>query len=293
DESQGHFPPGVTGDRTRQELYISKSWTLPIGSWSARDAGLGGFSLDVHHAYDPGTGQLLLGNGTRRTAEASVASIRRIHEDVGKTPAVAPDGSIYTCRLYNEIAIYRTTPEGERTRIAGNGTNVHSGDGGPAIDAGLDSCNGLAIGPDGSLYVALRARVRRIDPAGIITTVVGSGQYVQYVWQRTPDGTAAAAAPLGDIHALAVSSDGTIYLSESHYNVEGTVRSVKSDGILRTKLGSFPRGPLVIRGSKLYFSGGTQPVMVYTLDTVTGDIEKVFGCSGGADCRSGSYVGQA
>ena len=52
------------------------------------------------------------------------------------------------------------------------------GDGGPAGQALLGTPAGLAVGLDGSLYIADSTlhRVRRIDPSGTITTVAGSGQ---------------------------------------------------------------------------------------------------------------------
>jgi uncharacterized protein YjbI with pentapeptide repeats len=51
------------------------------------------------------------------------------------------------------------------------------GDGGPATQALLGAPTGLAVGLDGSLYLADPAlhRVRRIDPSGRITTVAGTG----------------------------------------------------------------------------------------------------------------------
>ena len=51
------------------------------------------------------------------------------------------------------------------------------GDGGPATAALLVQPNGLAVGLDGSLYIAdppLR-KVRKVDPSGVITTVAGTG----------------------------------------------------------------------------------------------------------------------
>ena len=68
------------------------------------------------------------------------------------------------------------------TTIAGNGGPVNGferygqgtfcGDGGPALDACLNTPYGLAVGSDGSLYVSevYSGRIRRIDPAGMITT---------------------------------------------------------------------------------------------------------------------------
>lgn len=63
--------------------------------------------------------------------------------------------------------------------IAGNGKATISGDGGPAIDAGIGQPFGLVIGPDAALYVCETSNhsVRRIDQrSGAITTVAGSGK---------------------------------------------------------------------------------------------------------------------
>jgi sugar lactone lactonase YvrE len=62
--------------------------------------------------------------------------------------------------------------------VAGIGASGYSGDGGPARNATLAGPKGLAIGSDGSLYVADTENhvIRRIDlRTGIITTVLGTG----------------------------------------------------------------------------------------------------------------------
>ena len=56
--------------------------------------------------------------------------------------------------------------DGIISTVAGNGTYGFSGDGGLAIRAQLDEPIGLALGPDGSLYIAdwFNQRVRRVAP---------------------------------------------------------------------------------------------------------------------------------
>lgn len=84
----------------------------------------------------------------------------------------------------------RRISQGVITTVAGSGAAAFSGDGGSALAAGFDAPQKLALGKDGSFYVADRAnhRVRRVDAAGRIETVEGSGSV-----QRAPRaGTAPA-----------------------------------------------------------------------------------------------------
>src|SRR5439155_1692857 len=66
--------------------------------------------------------------------------------------AVAPDGNLYIADTGNR-RIRRVGPDGIITTVAGNGTNGFSGDGGAATQAALSHPPGVAVGPDGSLYI--------------------------------------------------------------------------------------------------------------------------------------------
>ena len=52
------------------EFILWQTWAAAIGQWDARAQGLGGWSLNAHHAYDPLRQVLYLGNGQRRSAES-------------------------------------------------------------------------------------------------------------------------------------------------------------------------------------------------------------------------------
>ena len=75
------------------------------------------------------------------------------------------------------LQIFKKPPIGGVVRIAGLGPSGSSGDGGPALNATFNSPDGLAIGSDGSLYVADLGnnKIRKIDPLGVVTTVAGTG----------------------------------------------------------------------------------------------------------------------
>jgi len=61
------------------------------------------------------------------------------------------------------------------TRLAGNGTQSFSGDGGPGPQAGLSNPTGVAVDQQGNVAFAeaLTHRVRRVTAAGIISTFAG------------------------------------------------------------------------------------------------------------------------
>ena len=74
--------------------------------------------------------------------------------------------------------IRRVSSAGTITTIAGTGTAGFSGDGGAATAAQIAGPRGIASLPDGTILFpdSGNHRVRRISPAGVITTVAGSGQ---------------------------------------------------------------------------------------------------------------------
>jgi sugar lactone lactonase YvrE len=63
------------------------------------------------------------------------------------------------------------------TTVVGSGTRDFNGDGGPATTAALSYPAGVAIDAVGNLYIAdsYNNRIRKVTPAGTITTMAGSG----------------------------------------------------------------------------------------------------------------------
>src|SRR2546422_5633976 len=139
--------------------------------------------------------------------------------------AVAPDGSVYIAEPYSD-RIRKVDPSGIITTFAGTGAEGYSGDGGPANAALLNRPFGVAVGPDGSVYVADSNNnvIRRIGPDGIITTVAGTGTY-----SFSGDGGLATQATLRSPQDVAVARDGTIYIADTFSRC---VRRVGVDGII-------------------------------------------------------------
>ncbi|HEY0514274.1 MAG TPA: Ig-like domain-containing protein, partial [Thermoanaerobaculia bacterium] len=213
-QSWARFPDGSYGavSRSRQggEIQLVRRLTrslqdiarTTLGGWDARALGLGGWRLNVHHSYDPASQTLHLGSGERRSA----SSLPRL--------------------LY---------------RAVGTGEGGDGGDGGRAELAQLSAPDGLTFGSDGSLYVADRFnhRIRRVDPHGTITTLAGDGAPCQpdYSGGGAADcgeGVAATAAHLREPAAVAVGTDGSIWIADTGNNC---VRRVDPAGVISTVAG--------------------------------------------------------
>jgi RHS repeat-associated protein len=243
----------ITGNRARQEVTLWQEWQGVVGSWNTQPQGLGTWTLNVHHVYDPEGKVLYLGNGERRSADDVNLTIRTIagkgsggygdgipatQAQLGYSPdvVVGPDGSLYVVESSSN-RIRRIGSDGIITTVAGNGTLGFSGDGGPATQAQLNNPQGVAVGPDGSLYIAEGAgtyRVRRVGPDGIITTFAGDG-----LWGYNGDGIPAAHAHLTQPNAVAVGPDGSLYIADS---ADNRIRRVGPDGIITTVAGNGTAG---------------------------------------------------
>ncbi len=110
--------------------------------------------------------------------------------------------------------------------------NSGYGDRGPAVEAQITSIQGVAVDRSGNLYLSDtdHHRVRRISPAGIITTVAGTG-----VAGFGGDGGPATAAKLKLPYGLAVDTGGNLFIADLENN---RVRRVSPDGAITTYAGT-------------------------------------------------------
>ena len=91
--------------------------------------------------------------------------------------AVDGAGNLYIADRGNH-RIRKVDSTGTITTVAGTGERGFGGDGGPAEQARLDSPHGVAVDSAGNLYIVDRGnhRIRKVDSAGVITTVAGTGE---------------------------------------------------------------------------------------------------------------------
>jgi RHS repeat-associated protein len=155
-----------------------------IGGWDQREVGLGGWSLSSHHVFDPAGRELYLGGGDRRSAR-----------QIGPVSFVA----------------------------AGTGLAGYAGDGGRAVAAQLANPHDVAVGPDGTLYVADTENqvVRKISRDGVITRIAGiPGEVCQVeagnsFGLQCGNGGPALAAHLFFPSGISVAPDGSVYVADT------------------------------------------------------------------------------
>ncbi len=111
------------------------------------------------------------------------------------------------------------------------GTTIHDGE--AATEGFLCGPGGLAVGPDGHIYIAdvWSQRIRAIDPAsGVIRTVAGNGARAY-----GGDGGPATEAYLGNPYDVSVDSRGRVVIADTRH---GHVRRVDEDGVIRGVAGA-------------------------------------------------------
>ncbi len=147
--------------------------------------------------------------------------------------AVDTNGNLYFGDVYNQRICRVDVVTKIITTIAGTGTAGFSGDNGPATAAEINGTQGLAMDRAGNLFMAdvYNNRIRKIDPAGIITTVAGGGSGGLF----SGDGGQATAAGLFQPFGVAVDNAGDIYIGDlANYRV----RKVNAAGIISTIAGN-------------------------------------------------------
>ena len=150
------------------------------------------------------------------------------------------------------------------------------GDGGPATAAQLYQPNGLAVGLDGSLYIAdvgLR-KVRKVDPSGVITTVAGTGGRCD--GGQCGDGGPATGAELTEAFGVAVDPYGVLLIADA----EGGVRRVAVDGTISTLT---DRGSgdiywsVALGGDGTIYAATQFPDHIVTINPTSGAVTRVVG----------------
>jgi len=233
----------------RDEFVISQEWESTIGTWNMQANGLGAWSLDVHHVFDTSGQVVFTGDGRQYSVAIASNTVTAYASDQSHAEryggivseidvpftlfdgelATDSEGSLYAA-LPHANQVIKIDQNGIYSIFAGTGDDGFSGDGGLAVNASLNRPQGIAVAPDGTIYVADtdNNRIRKIDAQGIITTVAGNGGT-----GNSGNGGPALLAELAKPRSIAISPDGSIYvIYAENPPFDERIRRIGTNGII-------------------------------------------------------------
>jgi len=193
-------------------------------------------------AFTPGTISTLAGNGKEGYALGGGLSQPASQAEFVGPRHLAVDDSDHVYVADGDDAV-RLEYGGTDTTVAGGGVG-ESGNGGPAINAGLTAPSGVALDGNGDFYItdAWYNWIREVsEPSGIINAVAGlahiGGYWDQPNW--TGDGGPALNATLYAPSGVATDGVGNFYIADTDNQV---IRKVSPAGGITTVAGNYSMG---------------------------------------------------
>jgi uncharacterized protein (TIGR03437 family) len=188
------------------------------------------FSISLF-AETPGNIQTVAGNGNSAfSGDGGPATKAGINVPVDVY--LDSSGNMFITDQFNN-RIRKVTPGGTISTVAGNGTAGYAGDGGPAVDAEINTPTGIRGDSAGNLYIADAGnqRIRKVNRSGIISTIAGNGS-VGY----SGDGGPAVDAGFYNPVRVAILPNGNILVADQS---DHRVRLINSStGIISTFAGN-------------------------------------------------------
>ena len=173
----------------------------------------------------------LLAGGANPGAADGVGAAASFSRPVGLAHDAA--GNVYVADTGNNT-IRRIAPDGTVTTLAGGDANNAGNADGTGSAARFNAPSGMAVGPDGDLYVAdsTNSRIRRVTPAGVVTTYAGSS--LGYA-----DATSPLAAQFSGPAAVVVAANGDVLVADTNNSrIRRIVRNGSVAGAVQTLAGS-------------------------------------------------------
>ncbi len=172
----------------------------------------------------------IAGNGTPGfSGDSHAATDAQLYDPL----AVAVDraGNVYIADGVN-CRIRKVNTSGVITTVAGADSAGFTGDGGAATNACLRSPYSVFLDSAGNIFIAdqVNNRIRKVNTAGIITTIAGNGRAAY-----SGDGGPATSAALNSPSGVVVDGAGNVYISDQNNN---RIRKIDTAGYISTFIDS-------------------------------------------------------
>ncbi|MBN1570974.1 MAG: hypothetical protein JXA73_24260 [Acidobacteria bacterium] len=230
----GDGTPGYGGDdgpATSAQLHMPREVAVDTeGNLFIADL----YNARIRKVTPDGLITTVAGNGTHGyCGDGGPATSAQLYNPLGV--AVDMAGNLFIVDNGNE-RIRKVTPDGLISTVAGDGIQGYSGDGGPATSAQFYGLFGIAADAAGNLFVTdtYNARIRKITPGGLISTVAGDGTP-----GNSGDGGPATSAQLWWPYGIAVDAAGNLFIADTGNCL---IRKVTPDGFISTVAGNGLRG---------------------------------------------------
>lgn len=245
-----YYPAGITAD-SNGNIFISDF-----------------FNNRIREVNTSGIISTVAGDGTNGfSGDGGPATAAELYYPNGV--ALDSAGNLYISDYYNN-RVRMVTTAGIISTFAGTGVGGYNGDGIAATSAELWAPNGLAIDSAGNVYIGDYAnnRTRKVDTAGIISTVAGDG-----IAGFSGDGGLATGAELTNPQGLAIDPYGSLYIADSNNNRIRKVQYQTDPPVFSPGAGTYTSAQTVTitdgnRGAAIYYTtDGSAPTtlsMVYT-----------------------------
>lgn len=229
-------PPGAsyaTGNNTLQQITLWTVWKGTLGALDARTAGLGGWTLNVQHAYSHEAGTIFYGWGGQRSAKAMGATLTTIAGRKSGQTCTCPSssGCVAGCigtsleggmEFGPDGALYFTVRTDGVVKKVLDGTMT-------TVVTGLNQPQDVAVASDGTLYIAAAGNHTVYRWNGSLVAVAGTGSAGNGV-----EGLGTTVA-LNQPYAVEIGPDGALYIADT---TNGKIRRLDGSGYLKTVAGT-------------------------------------------------------
>lgn len=259
--------PMLTGTRELPTITIWTRFIRQLQAWDASALGFGGWSLSVHHTFDPVGNVIYMGDGTHRKIDIAGAVITPIAGTLAAA-GTTPDGTLASAATFREIQGMVVGRDGDifvaipgdnvvRKLSVANGqytvadyagktgvsnlpfTAADGSSGVGPVGGYLLEPNALALHDDGRLVISdrRRQRVYVVGLDGKLRTFAGRGDgSVTPTCGVFNEGTLATLVDLCNPYAVAAGPDGSVYILDYRNGSGGTGYVMRVDQLGRAWL---------------------------------------------------------